>query len=79
MPDDRKSDLLPLTHHAEAVALFRSEIIGALCRRDLDHGELAEELRTLSQRRTARPVPTPRAAIRCPRSSAGSTDTGSAA
>ena len=27
--------------HAEAVALFRAEIIGALARRELDHGELA--------------------------------------
>ena len=44
-------DSLPLTDHAEAVALFRSEIIGALCRRDLDRGELAAELRALSQRR----------------------------
>jgi putative transposase len=45
------NDSLPPIDHAEAVALFRSEIIGALCRRDLDHGELAAELRTLSQRR----------------------------
>ena len=51
MPDDRKSQALALADHGEAVALFRSEIIGALCRRDLDHGELAEELRALSQRR----------------------------
>ena len=51
MPDNRKSDTLVPTDHAEAVALFRGEIIGALCRRDLDHGELAAELRTLSQRR----------------------------
>ena len=51
MPKDRKADPLALTDHAEAVALFRSEIIGALSRRDLDHGELASELRVLSQRR----------------------------
>ena len=51
MPDPRKSDSLVITDHAEAIALFRSEIIGALCRRDLDHGDLAEELRALSQRR----------------------------
>ena len=51
MPNDRKSDPLPPANHAEAVALFRSEIIGALCRRDLDRGELAEELRVLSRRR----------------------------
>jgi transposase InsO family protein len=51
MPDDRKPDSLVPTDHAEAVALFRSEIIGSLCRRDLDHGELAAELRALSRRR----------------------------
>ena len=51
MPSPAKSDPLVPTDHAEAVALFRSEIIGALCRRDLDRGELAEELRALSQRR----------------------------
>jgi transposase InsO family protein len=51
MPDDRRQDPLVVTDHAEAVALFRSEIIGALCRRDLDHGELAAELRALSRRR----------------------------
>jgi transposase InsO family protein len=34
--------------HAEAVALFRAEIVGALARRDLDRGELAAELRTLA-------------------------------
>jgi transposase InsO family protein len=51
MPDDRKSTPLAAADHAEEVALFRSEIIGALSRRDLDHGELAAELRVLSQRR----------------------------
>ena len=37
----------PLTpkDHAEAVALFRSEVVGALTRRDLDRGELRAELR----------------------------------
>ena len=51
MPSDRKFDpLLPLDH-AESVALFRSEIIGALCRRDFDHGELAESLRQISAKR----------------------------
>jgi putative transposase len=48
---DHKPDPLVATDHAEAVALFRCEIIGALSRRDLSHGELAMELRTLSQRR----------------------------
>ncbi len=51
MPSHRPPDPLPLADHAEAVALFRSEIIGALCRRDLDRGELAAELRAPSQRR----------------------------
>ena len=32
-------DLSP-KNHAEAVALFRSEIVGALTRRELDRGEL---------------------------------------
>lgn len=41
--------------HAETVALFRSEIIGALCRRDLDRGELSAELRKLSKQRLRRP------------------------
>jgi transposase InsO family protein len=51
MSSDRKSDALVPTDHGEAVALFRAEIIGALCRRDLDHGELAGELRALAQER----------------------------
>ncbi|MDO9021740.1 MAG: DDE-type integrase/transposase/recombinase [Deltaproteobacteria bacterium] len=34
--------------HAEAVALFRSEVIGALTRRDLARGELRAELTALS-------------------------------
>src|SRR4029079_9167772 len=33
-------DLSP-QNHAEAVALFRSEIVGALTRRELDRGDLA--------------------------------------
>ncbi len=37
--------------HAEAVALFRAQIIGALTRRDLDRGELAAELRALAAER----------------------------
>ena len=51
MPDDHKLGPLVVTDHAEAVALFRSEIIGSLCHRDLDRGDLAAELRALSQRR----------------------------
>src|SRR5580658_5384600 len=37
--------------HAEAVALFRSEIVGALTRIDLPRGVLAEKLEALSQQR----------------------------
>ena len=37
--------------HAEAVALFRSEIVGALTRRELDRGELADALLELSKQR----------------------------
>lgn len=37
--------------HAEEVAIFRSEIVGALTRRDLDHGELAATLKDLSAER----------------------------
>ena len=51
MPTTRHSNPLVPHDHAEAVALFRAEIIGAIARRDLDHGELAAELRALSQRR----------------------------
>jgi transposase InsO family protein len=36
---------------AEAIALFRSEVIGALTRRDLSRGELRAELRALSRQR----------------------------
>lgn len=37
--------------HAEAVALFRAEIIGALARSELSHGELAAEIRKLAARK----------------------------
>ena len=37
--------------HAEAIALFRSEIVGALTRRELDRGELAQAFTELSQQR----------------------------
>jgi transposase InsO family protein len=42
----------PLTpkDHAERTALFRSEIVGALTRRELDRGELRAELIALAQR-----------------------------
>lgn len=41
-------DLQP-KDHAEAVALFRSEVIGALTRRDLARGDLRAELTALSR------------------------------
>ncbi len=37
--------------HAEAVALFRATVIGALARSELDHGELAAELAKLAKRK----------------------------
>ena len=40
-------DLSP-QNHAEAVALFRSEIVGALTRRELDRGDLALALAELA-------------------------------
>ncbi len=43
------TDKLSAKDHAEAVALFRAQVIGSLvCRDDLTHGELAEALRELS-------------------------------
>ncbi len=39
------------TDHAEAVALFRAEIIGGLTRRELHRGELQHELARLSKKR----------------------------
>ena len=36
---------------AEALALFRSEIVGALVRRELDHGDLKAAFQELSQQR----------------------------
>ncbi len=42
--------------HAEAVALFRAQVIGPLCARNLDgHGELSAALRALSTERFAAP------------------------
>jgi hypothetical protein len=37
--------------HAEAVALFRAEVIGGLARRELSRGELAAALRDLAKLR----------------------------
>jgi transposase InsO family protein len=55
--DEEKSTMDALTpkDHAETVALFRSEIIGALCRRELGHGDLRAELVTLSHQRFRTP------------------------
>jgi transposase InsO family protein len=44
-------DHLTPKDHAEAVALFRSEVVGALTRLDLPRGELAARLALLSQQR----------------------------
>jgi transposase InsO family protein len=41
--------------HAEAVALFRAEIIGALARQELSRGELRARLRALSKQRFRSP------------------------
>ena len=49
-PMPKQPPLAP-ADHAEAVAIFRSEIVGALTRRDLDHGELRAVLRALAQQR----------------------------
>ena len=37
--------------HGEAVALFRSEVVGVLTRLDLPRGELAARLEMISQQR----------------------------
>jgi putative transposase len=54
MPDDR--DPLRPRDHAEAVALFRAELIGALARRDLARGDLAAALRELAATRYRPPA-----------------------
>jgi putative transposase len=43
-------DLVP-TDHAETVAIFRATVIGPLMHRVLGHGQLAAELRALSEQR----------------------------
>jgi putative transposase len=48
-------DSLTPKDHAEAVALFRSEVIGALVRRQLDRGELRAALVEISQQRLRPP------------------------
>jgi len=42
-------DPLEPKDHGEHIALFRSEVIGALTRRDLDRGELRAELIALTK------------------------------
>ena len=44
-------DILDPKDHGEAVALFRSEVVGALTRLELPRGELAARLEVLSQQR----------------------------
>ena len=44
-------DVLDPKDHGEAVALFRSEVVGALTRLELPRGELAARLEVLSQQR----------------------------
>jgi transposase InsO family protein len=48
-------DALTPKDHAEAVAVFRSEVIGSLCRRELGHGDLHTELVSLSEQRFRAP------------------------
>lgn len=49
-PDSESARLKP-RNRAEAIALFRAKLIGELIARDLDHGELADELERLSKKR----------------------------
>ena len=53
--DRRKGEMtmdgLTPKDHAEAVAVFRSEVVGSLCRRDLGHGDLRAEFVALAQQR----------------------------
>jgi transposase InsO family protein len=50
-PPPLKATALAPKDHAEAVAIFRSEIVGALTRKDLDHGALRAALRGLTGER----------------------------
>jgi hypothetical protein len=61
---------------AEEIALFRSELVGALVRRDLSRGELKRELEALSLVRFRVPAAPARGATRWPRCSAGTTPIG---
>lgn len=55
-------DSLHPRDHAEAVALFRAEVIGTLTRRELSRGEFAVEIRKLA---TLRYRPPGRRATKC--------------
>ncbi len=74
MPD---MESLKPKDHAEELAIFRSEIIGALTRRELDHGELRALLVEVASARY-RPPRTARASTRCRRWSGGTTRTAQA-
>lgn len=56
------SDPLVPRDHAEAIALFRAEVIGALTRSELSRGELAAAIRALAERRF---LPPGRRATKC--------------
>ncbi len=47
----RREDELTPRDHGEAVALLRARVVGDLAARQLDHGDLAAELRERSQER----------------------------
>jgi len=47
----RREDELKPRDHAEAVALFRAQVIGDLAARQLEHGDLAAELRERAKQR----------------------------
>lgn len=48
-------DVLRPKDHAEEIAIFRHGMIGQICARDLEHGDLAEALRALSMERVRPP------------------------
>ncbi|WP_437733601.1 DDE-type integrase/transposase/recombinase [Sorangium sp. So ce1335] len=48
-------DILKPRDHAEEIAIFRHGMIGQLCARDLEHGDLVEALRALSKERVRPP------------------------
>jgi hypothetical protein len=50
-PPIPKTTPLAPKDHGEAVAIFRSEIVGALTRKELDNGELRAAFRALSEER----------------------------